>query len=143
MNRRKFLIAVGAVSVATYFAGMPAPTQASLPMNRQRYMDAWYTKLYPWQQHLWTMLQNGKEVMYVTSTQQNAWRVFNVFRRHPKLHCVPIGSAICGKAADLIIVDDFEPHPRIKPGSRVYDTWFDSCIRTRLYPNGKIVWART
>ncbi len=129
MKRREFLISVGAVPVATYFAGLPKITEAvvehaTIPINLQ-----------PWQLNIWRMLEQGKEVMYVTGTQRNAWRIHNLFERHKKLFCTSINSAITGRRANLIIMDDFTDD--INPD------WFNSCIRTRLTPGGKIDWIYT
>ncbi len=129
MNRREFLVAVGAVSVATYFGSLPTLKAETWTLND------WYLRLYPWQQHLWNMLQRGKNVMYVTGTQRAAYDAFNTFRRHERLHCTSIGSAIAGRGADLIIMDDFNDD--------MNEEWFDACIRTRLYPEGKIEWVYT
>ena len=123
MNRREFLTAVGAASVTAYFASMPIISVRSP------------TDLLPWQQHIWAMLERGKKVMYVTSTQLNAWRVFNLFKRHKKLHCTSIGAGVIGRVADLIVMDDFNDD--IDP------EWFDVAIRTRLSPGGKLEWIYT
>ncbi|KKN65423.1 hypothetical protein LCGC14_0481430 [marine sediment metagenome] len=129
MKRREFLISVGAVPVAVYFAGLPEITEAvveraTTPIGLQ-----------PWQLRIWAALERGKDVIYVTSTQVNAWRVFNLFKRHKKLFCTSINGALYGRRADLIIMDDFVDD--IDPD------WFNSCIRTRLTRNGKVDWAYT
>lgn len=140
MNRRKFLIAVGAVPVAVYFAELPTPAAASAPL-----LDTWYTKLYPWQQHLWAQLESGKQVMYVTSTQRAAWDTFNLFKRHKNLFTTHIGAGISGRGADLIIMDeftDYETHASSVMRAR-YKDWFNQTIRTRLHRDGKIKWVFT
>lgn len=134
MNRRKFLALVGAVSMAAYFPfkAMGTITQATV----------FPVALKPWQQRIWMLLQRGKRVMYVTSTQQNAWRVFNLFKRHKNLFCTHIGAGICGRRADLIVMDEFETSM-----STTWETmrsdWFNSTVRTRLSPKGRIKWVHT
>ncbi len=132
MNRREFFGTVGAVSVTVYFAGLPAVTVASsIPVN----LLPWYTQLYPWQQRLWDALENGKQVMYVTSTQYNARHTFNLFQRHKNLFTTSIHGSIVGRRANLIIMDDFNDD--------MDEDWFNCAIRTRLYPKGQIDWVYT
>lgn len=128
MNRRELLIAVGAVPVAAYFAGLPAIAKAATVPTAP-------IGLQPWQLKLWEALEQGKEVMYVTGTQRNAWRVHNLFKHHKKLFCTSINSAIGGRRADLIVMDDFTDD--------VNPDWFNSCVRTRLMPKGQIDWIHT
>ncbi len=128
ISRREFLIAVGAIPVAVYFAqspNLPAPI-SSLGMPEG---------LESWQQYLWAKLEAGTDVMYVTSTQKNAWRIYNVFQRHPRLFTTHIQGAIMGRRAELIVMDDFNDD--------MNPDWFNSCVRTRLCPEGKIEWIHT
>ncbi len=125
MNRREFLIAVGAVPVAAYIAGKTL-IPPSLKLAHE---------MYPWQQHIWNMLESGKKVMYVTSTQKNAWRIFNVFQRHKNLFTTHTQGSVMGRRADLVVMDDFE--------GNVNAEWYNMCVRTRLTPGGEIEWIHT
>ncbi len=129
MKRREFLISVGAVSAATYFAGLPVAARAMVKIATMP------GGLKPWQLVIWRALEQGKKVMYVTSTQVAAWRVFNFFERHKKLFCTSIGASVIGRRADFIIMDDF--------ADDIDPDWFNSCIRTRLTRDGKIDWIHT
>lgn len=126
MKRREFLALVGAVPIATYFAQMPVVKPLLRPIPN---------KLLPWQQHIWAMLESGKKVMYVTGTQKNAWHIFNLFQRHKRLFATSIHSAITGRRADLIIMDDFT--------EEINQDWYDCALRTRLVPGGEIEWIHT
>lgn len=134
MNRREFLIAVGAVPVAAYFAGKV--------VSGELYYEGTHTlvtkvpaNLYPWQQRIWDMLQSGKKVMYVTSTQRNAHHIYNVFQRHKNLHATSMQAPLTGRQADLVVMDDF--------GGNMNEEWYNTCVRTRLTPGGEIEWIHT
>lgn len=136
MNRREFLIAVGAVPIAVYFANTPAAA-----LSDEQKIDLMFKHLDPWQLHLWNMLEQGKRVIYATSTQKNAQRIYNLLERHKNLFCTSIGASICGRGADLIVVDDYVNVQDTYPAS--YDEWYESSLRTRLLPEGKIEWVYT
>ncbi len=132
MNRRLFIVGLGAIAgtaclpiTAQGFAtGGIVPPTPSIPLG-----------LMPWQQHLWNTLQQGKKVMYVTSTHRNAVRAFNTLKRHKNLFCTSIGAATCGRGADLIIMDDFKP-PLSATEAATRKDWYNHSVRTRLNPGG-------
>ena len=132
MNRRKFLIVTGAVATATYIPFGLSEVKAQTTRSSTFFFV-------PWQQYIWNQLQRGKKVMYVTSTQKNARRIFNLLKRHKNLFCTSMGAAICGRGADLIIMDEFTP--RSITEEQNYADWFDNTIRTRLHPGGYIGWV--
>lgn len=141
MNRREFLIAVGAVPIVAYCASLPA----AAPVLEDEYIDLMFKNLYPWQQRIWALLQEGKQVMYITGTQRAAHDTWALFNRHVKLHCSSIGSAFSGRGADLIIMDDFNDvqHSESAIERQHFEDWYNCVLRTRLYPKGKIEWVYT
>ena len=132
MNRREFLIAVGAVSVVSILPSYAAATSRWTGLSATTFQHAW-------QQRIWDLLESGKEVMYVTGTQKSAWKAFNLFERHKLLHCTCTGGALAGRGADLIIMDDYIPtNPGLAQTKR-YQEWYNTAIKTRVNPKGKII----
>ncbi len=129
MKRREFLKAVGAVPVATYFAGLSTSTLPNVVAGPLT------PKLLPWQERIWSLLEAGNKVMYVTSTQKNADRVFNIFERHENLFTSNMQGPTIGRRADLIIIDDF--------ADNMDRDWYEYAVRTRLTPDGKTDWIYT
>ena len=84
-----------------------------------------------------------KSYLYVVPKQKQAYALYNELGRPRNVKVISTGSAICGYGADLIIMDE---KWRGSFDSYVYqeylDDWYNSSIRTRLYPGGKIVTKR-
>jgi hypothetical protein len=130
MNRRGFIKAVGAVSVAAY-----APWPKLAESVAARSSDLLY-RLDAWQKLIWLKLQEGKDVIYVTSTVQKARHVYDLFKRPKNLHCVNVNGALMGRRADFIMIDDFT--------DQMNPDWYDCAVRTRLVPGADpIEWVHT
>ena len=136
MNRRDFLVAVGAISVTAYITRLPTGV-SERAIIKEIPLLGMPPNLQPWQQMLWAQLQKGTKVIFMTGTQQNANHVYNLMGRHKLLHCGSINGAIMGRRANLVVIDDFK--------DEINPDWYNSSIRTRLTPGNvdNIKWVYT
>ncbi len=140
LSRREFLTATG-VAVAIALLPTTSIVANELPDTIKRMS----MREHVWLHHLRMRLYAGDKVMYVTNTQQNAMRVYNLLDRHVNLHCNSIGGSLCGRRADFIMIDDFKDiqHSKSVVERQHYQDWYNCALRTRLIPNGEIEWVYT
>jgi len=116
MNRRGFLVGAFLAPIGTFIAVK-------------------YQLVLPWR---------PKSFLYVVPTSKQAYALYNELGRPKNVKVIPAGAAICGYGADLIIMDENWrewQHDSYVRKERL-DDWFNSTIRTRLYPGGRIITKR-
>ncbi len=116
MNRRGFFGAIAAVTGAI-----------ALPIG--------YTSWLQWK---------PRRYLYVVPTQRQAQALYNELGRPKYVKVISTGSMVCGYGADLIIMDekwrDWQLDSYVR--KECLTDWYNSTIRPRLYPGGRIITRR-
>jgi len=85
-----------------------------------------------------------KSFLYVVPTYKQPLAFYNELGRPKNVKVISTGGMVCGYGADLIIMDENWrewQHDSYVRKERL-DDWFNSSIRTRLYPGGRIITKR-